>query len=877
MAKRLILAEKPSVARDLARALKLRAPSGGGVYEDDRYVITWCIGHLVELCEPHEYDEAWKRWQMATLPMLPGGFKLRPVRSSMRQWRVVKEQLRRRDLTSVINACDAGREGELIFRFCYELAGCRLPVERLWISSLTEQAIGRGFAELRPGRELEPLYAAARCRAEADWLVGMNATRAVTLWRRHGSSEKGVLYSLGRVQTPTLGLLVGREQAIQRFVPRDYFEVHAELRTTKPDGERGSGARFTAVWQSPAPPRARTGDAAQVPGPGPGPGNDSSDGGERDLRRLARRELADALVERDRPAPVCVERVDKKAVREPPPLLFDLGSLQRTANRRFGWTAQRTLSLAQALYEEHKLLTYPRTDSRYLSRDLIGQLPRTFAALGALPAYRAFAEQAERAAPPRRVFQDHKVTDHHAIIPTLTAQTPERLAALSSDERALLDLVSRRFLGAFFPDAEFEQTQVVVRVDAAAGAPVAPVAELAAGPGEEGFVTVLPPPPDRYHARGRVRTRAGWQEVAGIDEKKASRGAGPAGAHEGDGATDTDGEADDEAMQPLPPLTAGQALSASFAVQAKQTRPPPRYTEATLLQAMESAGRQLTDEALRLAMKDQGLGTPATRASIIETLVDRGYLQRQGKQLLPTVLGIDLIEKLPQRSLTSAQLTGEWEARLSRMARGEDARTAFMADIARFVRELVDAVRAAPAPAAVQPAVAAPSGRRGAPRSRARSAGAATPGAAASAPAARRTRSPRRAPTESTTAAPAAKARTRKAATEAAGSRTPSRRRTAAAPPLPVSRPAVSPPPPTVSPPPRAAAPSRPTPGTPVEPAIRCPRCGAGRILWGRRAWGCSNFRACQLVVSFETESSVRGLSELRAELAREGAATASR
>ena len=536
MARKLILAEKPAVARDLARVLGVVA-RGDGSFQDDRYVITWCIGHLVELAEPAEYNPAWRRWTLPALPMLPARFQLRPSASTARQWRVVRELLQKREFAAVINACDAGREGELIFRYCYELADCRLPIERLWISSLTEQAIAQGFQRLRPGRELEALAAAARCRSEADWLVGMNATRAVTLWRR---GEQDVLCSLGRVQTPTLGLLVGREQAIQRFVPRDYFEVHAELRTTKSDGERGSGARFTAVWQSPAPPHAKKGDPSASSSPSSGPGH----GGERDLRRLARRELADALVERDRPAPVCVERVDKKAVREPPPLLFDLGSLQRTANRRFGWTAQRTLGLAQALYEEHKLLTYPRTDSRYLSRDLIGQLPRTFAALGATPAYRAFAEQAERAAPPRRVFQDHKVTDHHAIIPTLTAQTPERLAALSSDERALLDLVSRRFLCAFFPDAEFEQTQVVVRVEATAGVPLA---ELAAGPVEEGFVTVLPPPPDRYHARGRVRTCAGWQEVAGIDEKKASRGTGSAGAHEGDGAADGDGEADDEA------------------------------------------------------------------------------------------------------------------------------------------------------------------------------------------------------------------------------------------------------------------------------------------------------------------------------------------
>lgn len=849
MSKRLILAEKPAVARDLARALGVR--SSGGVFEDERYVITWCIGHLVELCEPHEYNEAWRRWQLQALPMLPPGFKLRPVKTSLRQWRVVKEQLRRRDLAAVINACDAGREGELIFRFCYELAGCRLPVERLWISSLTDQAIKKGFASLRPGRELEPLAAAARCRAEADWLVGMNATRAVTLWRRGAGNT---LFSLGRVQTPTLGLLVSREHAINRFVPRDYFEVHAQLR---PAPATQDAAPFTAVWQA--------------PDPGPARGDKARDK-ERDKpqRRIAQRPLAEAVVARDRPAPAVVERVDKKAVREPPPLLFDLGSLQRTANRRFGWTAQRTLSLAQALYEEHKLLTYPRTDSRHLPSDLIAQLPRTFAALAAQPVYRDFAEQAGHAQPPRRVFQDQKVTDHHAIIPTPSEQTAERLARLSSDERSLLDLVSRRFLAAFFPDAEFEQTSVVVRLDAVAPPAPAPTPDA---PDPDGFVTSLPPPPDRYHARGRVRVRAGWQEVAGLDEKKASRGREPGTDETGD-----EGD-DDEAAQVLPPLAAGQTLGGDFVVVAKQTRPPPRYTEATLLGAMESAGRHLTDEALREAMRDSGLGTPATRASIIETLVDRRYILRRGKQVLPTPLGIDLIDKLPHRSLTSAQLTGEWEARLSRMARGEEPRPAFMADIGRFVGELVESVRAAPPPpplpAVTTPAAGEERGSTRSPPARSRSRGRAaratleTDSALAQPPPRLPRSRGRRKPTAEAPAAPKKSARAKKQSPATAA---PAPVESLA---MPIAAPPRRAPPPA---PPRPAVPpvARPAPGTLVSPPLLCPRCRAGRLLWGRRAWGCSNFHQCPLVVPYEADGRARSEQDLRMLLTQGGRAVAS-
>ena len=663
----LVVAEKPSVARDLARVLGVR-PTGAHAFEGSAHVITWCIGHLVELEEPAAYDGRWKAWRLDTLPMVPAEFRLRPARHAVGHLRAVARLLRDRRFRSVVNACDAGREGELIFRYVYQYAGGGPPVLRLWISSLTDEAIRRGFAALRPGAQLDPLADAARARAEADGLVGMNAPRAVTVHargaagpaastaeRRGGRRGKGALFSLGRVQTPTLAMLVEREQAIRAFVSRPYWEVRAELRTA-------AGQGFRARWQR--------GDAT----------------------RLATAGLAEAIAARDRghgaaadPAGPRVEQVRARTIREPPPLLFDLTSLQRTANRRFGFAAARTLAIAQALYERHKVLTYPRTDSRHLASDQVAELPALFEALGAIPAYAAFAARL-RAHPPRpgkRIVDDAKVRDHHAIIPTARLA---RADGLDRDEQRVFDLVARRFLGAFFPDAELAATEVWIRVGPGGGA-IPPDGKRAAGE-EPPILDALPPLPDRYRARGRVRLVAGWQEVAGIDggEERGARG--------------ERGEGDADADAALPPLAEGDALDGAFAIVAKQTTPPPRYTEATLLAAMESAGKKLDTDELRAAMKDRGLGTPATRAAIIETLLAREFVTRAKQALVPTALGIGLIEALPVASLASPELTGAWEARLARVARGEDSRAAFMADIARYVAEMVDAIRGTgPAPA----------------------------------------------------------------------------------------------------------------------------------------------------------------------------------
>jgi DNA topoisomerase-3 len=720
----LIIAEKPSVARDLARVLGVR---GGGKHalEGAGRVLTWCIGHLVELEEPAAYDDAWKSWRLDTLPMIPQRFKLRPVPGTRDQLRAVRDLLRDKRFAEVVNACDAGREGELIFRYVYELAESRLPVRRLWVSSLTDEAIRAGFAGLRAGADFDALGAAARSRSEADWLVGMNATRAVTVSTRLASprprpaapqksqGRKGKsdspLYSIGRVQTPTLALVVRRELEIRRFEPRDYWEIRGVF---TPAG--GGAETVTATWRV-AEPDGKT------------------------LRsRLGARPLADAVVARDEAqgaataehGPV-VERLRQRRTREAPPLLFDLTSLQRTANRRYGLSATATLAAAQALYERYKILTYPRTDSRHLTTDLAKELPKTFAALAAVPDYAPFAEPL-RATPParsRRVFDDGKVGDHHAIIPT---GKPITLDDLPRDERRVFDLVARRFLGAFHPDAEFALTEVVIRVGAPAGDAPAPTGDEApADPGADGkrgdapaaadepLLTELPPAPDRYFARGRVRLVAGWQEVAQFgdgERKRGGNGPHPAGA-------------DADADAALPPLHEGQRLDGRFEPVTKQTRPPPRHTEGTLLGAMESAGREIADDELRAAMRDSGLGTPATRAATIETLIRRAFVARDGKNLVATELGIGLIEALPVKSLASPELTGAWEARLARVARGAETRAAFMADISRYVGDVVKAIRAAPA--APTPRAPSPRAAPSAPAPRAPS-----PGAKATRPAA---------------------------------------------------------------------------------------------------------------------------------------------
>jgi DNA topoisomerase-3 len=790
----LVIAEKPSVARDLARVLGVR-PAGKHCFDGKDLVITWCVGHLVELEEPASYDGRWKAWRLDTLPMIPSEFKLRPVLGTREQLHQVCRLLSDKRFSEVVNACDAGREGELIFRYVYQLAGSRLPIRRLWISSLTDEAIRHGFATLKPGSELEKLADAARCRSEADWLVGLNATRAVTV--RHRTGPDSMLYSIGRVQTPTLAILVERERAIQNFVAQDYWQLKAELATT-------DGAHFAASWSLDKASRFASANVAT------------------DVRDRCRAHG----VAGDPEGPV-VESLKQSKTREPAPLLFDLTSLQRTANKRFGLSAQATLDAAQALYERHKILSYPRTDSRHLSSDMAATLPKIFAGLAELDEYAPFARTllANQPRPSKRFFDDSKIQDHHAIVPTGKSA---KLDALERNERRIFDLVARRFLGAFYPDAEFAQTEVVVRVGRAAESAPARSDERAdkpeAAPADEvPLVAAAPPPPDRFQARGRVRLVAGWQEVAGFGGEDAED---KSGAKRG---KKKEGDEDEPAV--LPPLAEGQRLEGSFETLAKKTKPPARHSEATLLSAMENAGKSiarpepgaaghgssrdgiedlrgfsdaLDDEELRAAMKDNGLGTPATRAATIETLLKRGFVAREGKHLVATPVGMALIDGLPVPSLASPELTGTWEARLARMARGEDKRDTFMADIARYVHELVDAIRAA-APMRAVPLPAATTGK-GKKWARARGAG----------------RSRKSAPSK---ARPPANQATRVTST---------------------------------------SQPETP-PGDSVSDLL-CPRCRVGHLMTGKRGWGCSRWReGCDFVVWFEEKGVRRSEADLRA------------
>ncbi|MGB2875004.1 MAG: DNA topoisomerase 3 [Gaiellaceae bacterium] len=606
--KTLVIAEKPSVARDLADALPGSFENHDTYYESDDTVVTFAVGHLVELVDPEEYDERFKKWRMADLPIVPDEFRLRPRdKKADKQLKAIHKLLKRDDVDRVVNACDAGREGELIFAYIYETSGVDKPVERLWISSMTKQAIREGFEQLRPGEQLRQLEAAARSRSEADWLVGMNATRAATI---RGRAWVGGVVSLGRVQTPTLALMVKREREIQAFVPEPYWLVHAQF-----------DPRYEGLWF------------------------------EGDETRLKNAKRAEEIVAKVSGADGVVESVERKEQSERAPLLYDLTSLQRDANRRFGFSARRTLQAAQSLYEDKKAITYPRTSSRWLSGDLVAQLKPTAATLAPIPDYAEGAQYVLglQQLPLARVVNDSKVDDHHAIIPT---DVEHELDRFSPDERRIFDLVARRFLAVFHPPARYARTTIVTLVEE-----------------------------ERFRTRGKVTLEAGWRGVYGVeaDADKQAR---------------QDEDAEDESAE-LPQLEQGQRVKCAAAeVEAKETRPPPRYTEATLLSAMETAGKLVDDEELREAMKERGLGTPATRAETIETLIRREYIERVAKDLQPTPKGLQVITMLEEHPLTSPELTGDWEKRLTDIEHGSDERGAFISDIADFTRSTVEKIAA---------------------------------------------------------------------------------------------------------------------------------------------------------------------------------------
>lgn len=604
----LVIAEKPSVASDIAKAL-------GGLtrekdyFEGERYVVSSAVGHLLELTVPEKYDVKRGKWTFAHLPMLPPVFDLKPIKKSEDRLKLLKRLLKRSDITTVINACDAGREGELIFRYIIQASKCKKTIKRLWLQSMTPAAIREAFEHLRTDEEMRHLADAARSRSEADWLVGINGTRAMTAFN---SKDGGFfLTTVGRVQTPTLAIVVEREEKINAFVSQKYWEVHAQI--------QAKSGQYEAVWFDPKFKK-------------------DEDRPHEKAERIWQEDYARALCEKINQQTGIVRDTAKRTT-QLSPLLFDLTSLQREANNRFGFSAKTTLSLAQALYEKHKVLTYPRTDARALPEDYIPTVNQT---LGMLLESSRYCDSVKEilshkwVKPTKRVFDNSKISDHFAIIPTL--QPPKKL---SEAEEKIYDLVVKRFLAVFFPAAEYDVTTRITVV------------------GEENLKT-----------EGKVLVKAGWLSVYGRDVEDA---------------------------ETMPAVTQKEkVLITHSAIEEKATKAPPRYTEATLLSAMEGAGKLVEEDELREAMAGKGLGTPATRAAIIEGLLLQNYLRREGRELAPTFKArqlFALLKGLGVSELSEPELTGEWEYKLAQIEQGRLSREVFMKEIRDMTVEIVDAAK----------------------------------------------------------------------------------------------------------------------------------------------------------------------------------------
>ncbi|QEE28955.1 DNA topoisomerase III [Terriglobus albidus] len=625
-----ILAEKPSVARDIARVLGA-AKKGDGFLHGNGYVVTWAVGHLVSLAQPHEMRPEWKQWRLDLLPMLPGDWPLVVYEKTKAQFEVVRKILNSPRVAQVVCATDAGREGELIFRYIYGAALCDKPVNRLWISSMTADAIRKGFEKLQPGSAYDGLADAAHGRSRADWLVGMNLSRAYSLIYNEE-------ISVGRVQTPTLAMVVERELTLRQFVSEEYIEVIAKFEGL---AERKKET-YAGTWFR---PRGDQGNEKET---------------QAKLSRLAADgEEAKLIVERARTGTVTIESVKSETQRAQPPLLYDLTELQRHANRLFGFTAQETLTYAQALYERHKLISYPRTDSRHLSSDVVatvGQIANVVA-----PQYpQMVAEGTGTRTLSKRYVDDSKVSDHHAILPN--AVNPGKLS-LSPQERRIYDMVCRRFLMMWHEDHLQAVTTVITAIT---------------NPGQDGTESVV----DRYRTSGTLVQQMGWKVLDPVPEKRKK------------GGKDSEEE---EAAQVLPTdLAEGQPQRvAAIDAKKKKTKPPKRFTEGTLLTAMQTAGQSLDEKELSEAMKDTGLGTPATRASIIETLLKRGYIVRSGKTLEATDKGIHLIDVVHPEVKTPA-MTGQWEAYLKKINQGEAHLAPFIEGINAYVSGVMEKVRVTP-------------------------------------------------------------------------------------------------------------------------------------------------------------------------------------
>jgi DNA topoisomerase-3 len=615
--KSLIIAEKPSVAADLARALG-KVPKQGDHFENDEYVISSAVGHLVELEMPEDIDKKlYGFWRLETLPIIPKQFGLKPIEESKDRFGQLKKLLARKDISEVINACDAGREGELIFTYIYQLAKCKLPVKRAWMQTMTNSGIIEAFKHLRDGARMAPLAEAARCRSESDWLIGINGTRALT--KRMFGSRAGNVASVGRVQTPTLAIIFGRELEIRSFQPRSYWRVTAVFQV-----KRGS---YEGVYQRPNFKKA--------------------DGDEHDRAdRIWDQALAEAVVAVCQGHPPAQVAENKKSSSQTAPRLYDLTTLQREANNRFGLSARRTLQIAQALYERHKMITYPRTDSRALPEDYIPTVCETLANLhGTLAPHAQTVLHEGWVRPNKRIFNNAQVSDHFAIIPT-TYEAKH----LDEMEARIFDMIARRFVATFFPAAEFD---VTTRTSSVAG--------------------------HDFKTEGKVLTFPGWLTVYGratVDEDSPDSTALPA-------LDPADGQ---------PPT----ARTISTELHGEATKPPPRYTEATLLSAMEGAGKLVDDEDLAEAMKERGLGTPATRADTIDGLVNQKYLERQQRELVPTAKAESLLQFLAAvkaEGLTKPDMTGEWEYKLRQIEHGKFSREKFMKEIVAETRGIIERVK----------------------------------------------------------------------------------------------------------------------------------------------------------------------------------------
>lgn len=594
MGKILVVAEKPSVARDYARVLGCKE-KGDGCLIGDSYVVTWAVGHLIELCQPEVYDARYKRWNIQDLPIIPKEIRLQVIRGANKQFTIVKKWMNHKEIDKIICGTDSGREGELIFRYIYQMAKCKKPFDRLWVSSMTEEAITTGFQNLKDGHAYDSLYESARCRSEADWLVGINGSRAYTL-------RYDVLLSIGRVQTPTLAMIVKRQKEIEAFTPQDYYEVRLEHEKEK---------KFKSLWFCWEKNEKNAKSKSTH------------------IEKLEEAQRIQKLAEEAEKA--VVQDIVQSKKRQPPPLLYDLTELQREGNRRYGFSANKVLNLAQNLYEKYKLLTYPRTDSRYLSEDMKETVRNTLHAINTAEFHGALMNLPGLNFT-KRIIDNSKITDHHAIIPT-----PKRpdLSKIPEDEAKIYRLVAWRLIEAFYPPYEYETTEVILGVC------------------EELFV-----------AKGKVVLNPGFM------------------------ALHKDAKAEEDE---LPKLRKGDEVPIlSAKIDKKQTQPPKPFTEATLLTAMEYAGKYIEEEALKEQLDKLSLGTPATRASIIERLIKVHYIQRKGKTLLPTQKGTDLIQILPEQ-LKSPEMTAKWEKALDKIYQGNMLPQRFMESIERYVQFIVGA------------------------------------------------------------------------------------------------------------------------------------------------------------------------------------------